>query len=64
VSRGVGRTEEGAQWVTWIRNKLVFLRNPANRKGYIIARAETAPEEEAEDFSCSTIGWFVKAPGG
>jgi hypothetical protein len=38
VSSVVGGTEEGEQPATWIRNKLVFLRNPANSKGMAEAR--------------------------
>jgi hypothetical protein len=38
VSSVVGGTEEGAQSTTWIRYRLVFLRNPANSKGKAEAR--------------------------
>jgi hypothetical protein len=34
VSSVVGGTKEGAQQSTWNRNKLVFMRNPANSKAW------------------------------
>jgi hypothetical protein len=51
VSSVVGGTEEGAQFATWKRNKLVFLRNPANSKGM----AEGRPEHQLKSTRFNTL---------
>jgi hypothetical protein len=51
VSSGDGGTEEGGQFATWIRNKLVFLRNPVNSKGM----AEARPVHQLKSTRCSTL---------
>jgi hypothetical protein len=42
---------EGAQSVTWKRNKLVFMRNPANSEGMV----EPRPEHQLKSNRCKTL---------
>jgi hypothetical protein len=51
ISSALGGIEEGAQPPTWKRNKLVFLRNPANSKGM----AEARPVHQDKTRCCNIL---------